>query len=117
MTILRKVQFTESKGIQQGDRPCAHGENVAQDPADPGRGPLKGFDKRRMIMGLHFKDGGEPLADIHGSGILSRSLDHPLPFGGKALQMDPGTFIGTMLAPHDRKDSEFRQIGLTTQIA
>ena len=67
-------------------------------------------------MGFHFEDGGEPIADIHGSGILSRSLDHPLPFGGKALQMDPGTFVGTMLAPHHRKNPEFRQIGLTTQM-
>jgi len=38
-----------------------------------------------MIMGLHFKDRGEPVADIHSPGILSRTLDYPLALGGKSL--------------------------------
>ena len=67
-------------------------------------------------MGFHLEDSRESIADIHGSGILSRSLDHPLPFGGKTLQMDPRAFVRTMFAPHHRKDPEFRQIRLTPQV-
>jgi hypothetical protein len=40
----------EAKRIHHRNRPCAHGENIAQDSADTGGGSLKRFDERRMVM-------------------------------------------------------------------
>src|SRR5204862_6406319 len=43
----RGVQRAEAERVEYGDRPRPHREDVAQDPADAGRGPLVRLDVRR----------------------------------------------------------------------
>ena len=41
------VARREAQAVEQGDRPRAHGDDVAQDPADAGRGTLERLDRGR----------------------------------------------------------------------
>ena len=67
----------EGERVEAGDRPRAHGEDVAQDAADAGGRALIGLDVARMVVALHLEHDGEPVADIDDAGILARPLDHP----------------------------------------
>src|SRR2546430_1174358 len=45
-----RIEWTETERIEDGDRPSAHGEDVAKDSANPGSRPLVGLDGRGMIV-------------------------------------------------------------------
>jgi hypothetical protein len=57
-------------------------------------------------MRLHLEDGREPVADIDDARVLARPLDDARAFGGEAGEVDAGTFIRAVLAPHDAEDAE-----------
>ena len=116
MTVLGLVQFAKSKGIKKSNGPSTHGKNIAQDATNSRRRTLKWLDKRRVIVGFHFKHGGKPISNIHSSGILPGPLNHPFPFSGKTFQMNPGTLIGAMLTPHNRKHTKFGEIRLAPKV-
>ena len=63
--------------VEAGDRPRAHGEDVAQDAADAGRRALIGLDVARVVVALHLEHDREPVADVDHAGVLARPLDHP----------------------------------------
>ena len=71
----RVVGRAEGQGVHAGDRPRAHGEDVAQDAADAGRRALIGLDEGGVVVALHLEDGGKPVADVDHAGILARPLD------------------------------------------
>ena len=62
--------------FEVGDRPRAHGEDVAQDAADAGRRALVRLDERRVVVALDLEDRGEPVADVDRAGVLARALQH-----------------------------------------
>ena len=64
----------EAERIEDGDRPRAHGENVAQDSADTGGRALKRLDEARMIVRFDFEDGDQAVADVDDAGVFARSL-------------------------------------------
>src|SRR3546814_5535621 len=79
---LRMVRAAETQRVEVGDRARAHGEDVAQYAADPGRRALIGFDIRRVVVAFHLEDGGELLAaragtDVDHAGIFAGAADHP----------------------------------------
>ena len=88
MACLRIFRIAERQRIEAGDRPRAHGEHVAQNAADAGRGALIGLDVARMVVALHLEHDGEPVADVDDAGVLARSLDHPRRLGRQRAQMD-----------------------------
>ncbi len=106
------IRGTEAQRVQIGDRPRAHGEDVAQNAADAGRGTLIGLDERRMVVQLHLEDGGLPIADIDHAGILARAADHARSRGRQAAQPFARRFVGAMLAPHHRENAELGQARL-----
>ena len=78
----------EAQRVQVGDRPRAHGEDVAQDSADAGRRALVGLDVAGVVVALHLEDGGLAVADVDDAGILARAADHPRRLGRQLLQVD-----------------------------
>ena len=44
------VERAEAEAVEQGDRPRAHGEDVANDAADTRRRALVGLDRARMVV-------------------------------------------------------------------
>ena len=105
----------EAQRVQVGDRPRAHGEDVAQDAADAGRRALIGLDVARVVVALHLEDRRLAVADVDHAGILARAADHPGRLGRQLLQVDARAFVGAMLGPHDREDAELDQVGLAAQ--
>ena len=64
----------EAQRIHDGDGTRAHGEDVAQDAANPGGRALEGLDERRMIVRLDLEGAGPAIADVDDAGVL-----HPAP--------------------------------------
>ena len=73
--VPRVGEWTEAERVQQRDRPGAHGQDVADDAADAGRRPLVRLDSRRVVVRLHLEHDAEPVADVHGPGVLLPGLD------------------------------------------
>ena len=102
----RMVGRAEAQSVEAGDRPRAHGEDVAQDAADAGRRALIGLDEGGMVVALHLEDAGVPVADVDDAGILARPLDHPGRLGRQLAQVQARGFVGAVLVPHRREDAE-----------
>src|SRR5262245_40421157 len=76
ITRARMIDIAEAERVERCDRPRAHGENVAQNAADAGRGPLERLNEGRMIMAFHLKSHGESIANVDNTGVLARPLEH-----------------------------------------
>ena len=77
---LGVIRAAEAQRVQIGDRPRAHGEDVAQDAADPGRRALIGLDEGRVVVALHLEDRRLAVADVDDAGVLARPADHARPW-------------------------------------
>ena len=86
---LRMAWVAEAQGVDQRDRPRAHGEYVAQDAADAGGRALIRFDIGRVVVALHFEDGGLAVADVDHAGILAGALDNAGILGREFRQVAP----------------------------
>ncbi len=78
---------TEAQRIHDGDRTCAHGEDIAQNAAHAGCGALERFDKRRVVVGFDLEGTSPAVADVDNAGILAWSLHHPAAMGWQTFQM------------------------------
>jgi hypothetical protein len=101
------VERTEAQGVHHRDRPRAHGQDVADDPADPGRGALVGLDVRRVVVRLDLERDGVPLADVDDTGVLPDAGQHLadrrlLGDLAELLEVHLGGLVGAVLAPHHR---------------
>ena len=105
----------KSQGIQHRNRPRAHGENIAQNSAYAGSRPLKRLYVTRVVVRFDLERRHQPVADIHHAGILARPLHHQLAARGQALQVHLARFVGAMLAPHHREDTQLRDVRLAPQ--
>ena len=106
----------EAQRIEQKLRPRAHRENVANDSADAGGRALKRLDRARVIVAFDLERDRPAVADIDDAGIFFAGLDENVrPGCRKFLQLSPRIFVGTMLAPHDGKNSELGEIRLAAE--
>jgi hypothetical protein len=101
----------EAERVHHRDRPGAHGEDVADDAADPGRGALVGLDVRRVVVRLDLEGDGVALADVDHAGVLADAGQHLartvaqrrlLRDLGELPQVHLGGLVGAVLAPHHR---------------
>src|SRR5882672_2471125 len=108
--IFRIVERTKAQAVQRRDRTRAHGEDVTQNPADPGGRALERFDKRRVIVRLDLESSAPAIAEINYSGILARGNDDALAGGRQTLQVNSRRLVRTMLGPHHGKDAQLDQV-------
>ena len=106
------IRLAEAQRVHGRNRARAHGEDVAQDAADPGRRALVGLDVGRVIVAFHLEDHGLTVADIDDTGVLARSLQHARAFGRQGFQPFLGGFVRAMLVPHGREDAELGEARL-----
>ena len=76
----------EAKRVQQRHRSRAHGEDITQNTANACRRALIRLDERGVVVAFDLEDGGKPVTNIDGTGILARSLDDLWPVGRQGLQ-------------------------------
>lgn len=65
------VERAEAEGIEHGNGPGAHGEDVAENAADAGGRALEGFDEAGMIVALDFESDTEAVTDIDDTGVFT----------------------------------------------
>ena len=65
------VEGAEAQGVHDGDRPGAHGHDVADDAADAGGGALVGLDVAGVVVGLGLEGDRVALADVDGAGVVA----------------------------------------------
>ncbi len=102
------VGVPEAQRVEDGDRPGAHGENVADDPTDTGRRALVRLDEARMVVRLDLEGDGKPLADRDHPGVLAHADEQPVTRGRVAelAQVHLGRLVRAVLAPHHRVHGE-----------
>jgi hypothetical protein len=104
--VQRIVERTEAQRVERGDRPRAHREHVAQDPADARRGALARLDERRVVVALDLEHDCEPVADRDDTRVLAGPLEHLRSRGGQPLQVLLRRLVRAVLRPHHREDPE-----------
>src|SRR5271157_648281 len=102
----------EAQRVHDCDRPCPHGEDVAEDSAHAGGCALKRLDEAGVVVRFDFEGAGPALADVNDAGILARSLQDTLAARRQPFQMYARGLVGTVLAPHHAEDAEFGERGL-----
>ena len=110
VTCLFMVRRAETKRVQQRNRPCAHGEDIAKNAADACRCALIGLDEGGVVMALDLEDGGKPVTDIDGASVLAGALDHLRAVDWQGLQPFLRGFVRTVFRPHGREDTELAHI-------
>ena len=74
MSIAAFVKRAEMEVVEDGDGTGAHGENITKDAADAGGGPLKGLDRRRMVVRFDLENDRQSVANVDGPRIFARAL-------------------------------------------
>ena len=67
--------LAESQPVEQRDRARAHGDDVSQDPADPGRGALEGLDRGRVVVALDLEGDRLAVTEVEDACVFSRPLE------------------------------------------
>ena len=70
------VGLAETEPVQQRDGPRAHGDDVADDPADAGGRALERLDRGRVVVALDLEGDRLALAEVDHAGVLARPLQH-----------------------------------------
>src|SRR5207253_2585835 len=113
--VIVRDDGPEAQRVEHSDGPGAHGEDVAQDAADAGRGALERFNVARVVVRLDLEHSAQAVADLDHTGVLSRALQHLRAASWQAAKVDLARLVGAVLAPHYAEDAEFSQVGLTPQ--
>src|SRR5437588_440095 len=98
--------LAEAQRVQDRDGARAHGEDVAEDPADAGRGTLKRLDERGMVVALHLEDHRPAVADLHGPRVLAGALQQVRGPRGQPTQEHARVLVGAVLGPEGGEETE-----------
>ena len=110
--VEARVAVGEIEPVQQRDRARAHGDDVAQDAADAGRGALVRLDRRRVVVALDLEADGLAVAEVEHARVLTRALQHAFPRGGKPFQEERRMLVAAVLGPEEREDRELEVVRL-----
>ena len=105
----------EPESVEQRDRPRAHRDDVAQDPADSGRGALEGLDGGRVVVRLHLERDGDAFAEVEDAGVLTGALQDAVAARGQPLQERCRVLVAAVLGPEKRKDRELEVVRFAAQ--
>ena len=89
----------EAEPVEERNRPGTHRDDVAQDPADAGRGALERLDRRRVVVRFGLERDRDALAEVDHPGVLSRPLQHALAGRRQPLQEQRRMLVAAVLRP------------------
>ncbi len=107
-----RIELAESERVGEEHRARPHRENVADDPTDAGRGPLKGLDGARVVVRLDLERDRPSVADVDDARVLlarlhedaAEILGRAFLLGREALEQGPRVLVRAVLRPHNRED-------------
>ena len=108
----RRRRLAEAQRVEDGDRPRADREDVAQDAADAGGGALERLHRARVVVRLDLERAREPAADVHRARVLARAHDHARALGRQRPQQPARVLVAAVLGPHEREDGQLHLVGL-----
>jgi hypothetical protein len=110
------AEVTEAQAVQLRDRTCAHGENVAVDPAHARCRSLVRLNGRRVVVALNFEGASQAVTDVDDPCVfLAGFHQHVWPFFGKGFEPLDGVLVRAVLAPHDRVHAHLCEVGRAAQ--
>src|ERR1700694_4636760 len=109
-------QRAEAERVEQGDRPGAHGDNVADDAAHPGGSALVGLDGRRVVVRLDLEHSGPALADADRARVLPRTLHHRRAGRGQPPEQRLRALVRAVLRPEHSEHAELDLVGRPLQL-
>ncbi len=97
------VGAAEAERVHDRDRAGAHGQDVADDAADPGRRALVGLDVARVVVRLDLEGDRVAVTDVDHAGVLADADQQRLAVREVAelAQVHLGRLVRAVLAPHD----------------
>ena len=113
--LERVIRRAEAKPVEQRDRPRAHRDDVAQNPADARRRALERLDGRRMIVRLDLERDRFAVAEVDHAGVLAGPLEDALSLGRQPPQEQGGMLVAAVLGPEQREDRELEVVRLAFQ--
>ena len=113
--VETRVAVREAQAVEQGDRPRTHRDDVAEDPADTGRGALERLDRRRVVVALDLEADGLAVPEIEYPGILTWALQDAFTRRGKPLQQEGRVLVAAVLRPEEREDRQLEVVRLALE--
>ena len=104
------LERPEPQRVEDRDRPRAHGEDVAQDPAHAGRGALVGLDRGGVVVALDLEGDREAVADVDHAGVLTGPLQHAAAVRRQAPELEARVLVTAMLRPQQRVDGQLEVV-------
>ena len=104
------VGRAEAQPVEQRDRPRAHRDDVAEDPADAGRGALERLDRGRMVVRLDLERDRDPVAEVDHAGVLAGPLQHALALRRQPPQQQRRVLVAAVLRPEHGEDGELEVV-------
>ena len=103
--------IAEPQRVQDRDRPGAHREDVAEDPADARRGALVRLDGARVVVRFDLERDREAVPDRDDTGVLARAGEQLVARRGgrQRAEQGPRALVRAVLGPHH---AEHRQLEL-----
>ena len=116
MAGARICGVAEAERVEDGDGPRAHGEDVAKDSADAGRGALVRLYRRRVVVALDLEGHCQSVADPDDSGVVADTGHHAVAARGQGLQKRLGALVGAVLAPHHAEHGQLGVVWLAAEL-
>ena len=105
-------RLAEAQRVEDCDRPRPEREDVAQDPADPGRGALERLDGAGVVVRLDLEGDRVAVAEIDRAGVLARTHHDPLTLGRQPAQQLARVLVGAVLGPQQREHRQLDAVGI-----
>ena len=109
------ARLAEAQPVEQRDRARAHGDDVPEDAADPGRSALERLDRARVVVALDLERDRLAVAEVDHARVLARPLQHACALRGKAAQQRRRVLVRAVLRPEQREDGELEMVRLAAQ--
>ena len=109
--------IAEAKGVEDGDGPRAHREDVAQDAAHSGRRALERLDERRVVVAFDLEGQREVAAEVDDARVLPGPLEHVVRRGRQRAQEDARVLVGAVLGPEGGEEAELGEGRLPVEAA
>ncbi|OIQ79797.1 hypothetical protein GALL_384550 [mine drainage metagenome] len=108
---VRVVDRAEPQLVHDRHRARAHRDDVADDPADAGRGTLVRLDEARVVVGLDLERDGPAVADVDDARVLADADEQVLLHRRRRLVAERAEvhlrgLVRAVLGPHHRVHRE-----------